>query len=115
MSERRSRVFFRVVANDPPTLDDFSPDSAHRPKFPHESDEQYHGRSVWRTPKMARRTAELLERRTGRQHFIAAVEVAAGGRIRAERFPGSSDHFNLIGAPEDCLARARTVRLESVD
>ena len=108
-------TYSRVVANVPPTAEDFAPDSAVRARRVDETDEEYHGRSVWRTLRQARNTAAFLSRKRGRPHFIAAVEVPAVGPIRAEPFRGSGDHFNLIGEPEACLAHARIVEAESVD
>jgi hypothetical protein len=108
-------TYYRVVANVPPMADDFAPDSAVRARRADETDEEYHGRSVWRTLRQARGTAAFLSRKRGRPHYIAAVDVPAVGPVRVEPFRGSGDHFNLIGDPEACLAQARIVGAESVD
>jgi len=89
------------------TRDDWLSDEARGvPKAPHETDEQYRGRSAWGRPAKARDFAKWLVR-TGKvtRAYVAAVRVDDGGPFRAEPSPPPTGHWTLWGDP-DALAAA---------
>lgn len=99
-----SRVFYRIVATDPPTLDDFTANQA-KGKAPPNDDPLtlwvWDGISVYATYAQARRKARDFPR-LGR--YISKLEIPEGAPLRVERtFRRSPGHHTVWGEPATLL------------
>jgi len=102
-------LFFRIVASNPPTLDDFVSNEAQGRQLRNPSPNaarRWAGLSVFVTEEQARRMARL-RRRLGR--FIAAIEISESEQIRWEHTTGAPGHHTLWGEPAELARRVRSV------
>jgi hypothetical protein len=98
------RVFYHMVATDPPTVDDFRSNHAKGrvPRRPLTAEEQdlWEGISAYETWSLARRKAGASP---WLGEYIAELHIPARSAIRARRTTTSRGHWTLWGDPEDLL------------
>ena len=95
------RVFYRVVATDPPTQRDFLSHKALGIPLRSPNDQDlWEGISVQATEQQARKRARL----PGFGRYIAGLVVREGGSISWRRTGRQPGHHTLWGDPEELLA-----------
>ena len=101
-------TFYRIVRTDPPAESDFLSYAALGLPAPDDPGLRrvFDGISVFDTEERARRRARAT---LALGRFIAAVEIATGDPIRAERTLRRSGHHTLWGDPVALLERVASV------
>lgn len=100
------RVFYRVVATDPPTRFDFSSHKALGVPVRDANDrELWEGVSVQATEQQVRKRARL----PGFGRYIAEIVVSEGGPIKWRRTGRQPGHHTRWGDPDELLARVSRV------
>jgi hypothetical protein len=101
-------TFYRIVRNNPPTLDDFLSDKDAGKPEPSDPEKRrlWEGRSVYNTEIQARKKARNVPILG---NFIAAVEVIEPGPISYERTTMSSGHHTLWGDARILLEQVHRV------
>ena len=99
------RLFYRIVRTNPPTIEDFTSNSA-KGKQPRRPDPEvlrlWEGLSAYSTVEQAQITARLFPR-LGR--YIAVLRVPEHGAVRFEQTRDPAEgHFTLWSEPADLLA-----------
>jgi hypothetical protein len=99
------RLFFHMVATDPPTLDDFRSnlDRGRMPRAPltAEQEELWSGISAYESWAEARRKAGASP---WLGEFIAEMHITENSPIRRRRTTASRGHWTLWGDPSELLA-----------
>ena len=108
MTSPFDRLYYRVVHENPPSVEDvMSPEAIGEP-FVHADPSRrrlWDGLSCYATEAQARRNARRF-----RSHgaYIAVIRIEDGARIRVERTLGPG-HYTLWGDPAEILARVIAV------
>ncbi len=104
-----SRIFYRIVTPDPPTLADFISSAAlgrHPRRSAPDAERLWDGLSVFDMAAGAREQARVFPN-LGR--FIAAFTVVPGSGVRYERTTRTPGHHTVWGDPHSLLASVRGV------
>jgi hypothetical protein len=107
LAEQEPRIFYRIVAEQEPTIDDFLTQRARGFPSPPPPDVEAlfswaHGVSVMNTQRQAMKKAKAFRGRLGR--YVVGVRIEEDGPVRYLKTLGSG-HFDLIGDAADMLAR----------
>lgn len=105
-----SRIFYRIVQTDPPTVRDFMSCEAlgiapRRPLSPSDRDR-------WRGVSHYARFAaaqSVVRARPGLGAFIASVHIPSDGSVRVHQTGRDFDHFTVWAEPEDLIGWVMSV------
>jgi hypothetical protein len=103
-----SRVLYRVVKRDPPTVVDFTSNEAQDKPLLHDTPRNrrlWSGLSCFATEAQARWNARRFP---GHGNFIARLEIDDEDRIQVEKTRGPG-HYTLWAEPADLLGHVRAV------
>ncbi len=105
MSAPGSRVFYRLVQTNPPTLDDFRSNEtlgkAPRRPLSERDRDRWRGLSMYESAEAAR---ELSRESPWHGTYVAAIEIPAEASARARQTGRNRAHHTVWASPGDLLA-----------